>query len=101
MDTFFIFSDKQIAKRISRKLVLSHRDSIYWQSKLVYLNANELVIKYLYSDDDLSKMDSITKIKSKQLDSTSYLISPSRSEFKSFFELKNFGYDQKFKKVQK
>jgi PBP1b-binding outer membrane lipoprotein LpoB len=101
LDTFFIFSDKQIAKRINRKLVLSHKDSIYWQSKLVYLNANELVIKYLYSDDDLSKMDSITKIKSKQLDSTSYLISPSRSEFKSFFELKNFGYDQKFKKVQK
>ena len=30
LDTFFIFSDKQIAKRISRKLVLSHKDSIYW-----------------------------------------------------------------------
>jgi hypothetical protein len=101
IDTLFVFSNKQKAKRINGKLVLSVKDSIYWQSKLVYLNKNELIIKYLYSDDDLRKMDSITKIKSKQLDSTTYVISPSRSEFNRFFEFKNFGYDQKFKKVQK
>lgn len=101
IDTFFIFSNKQKAKRINGKLVLSEKDSIYWQSKLVYLNKDNLIIKYLYSDDDLRKMDSLTKIKSKRLDSTTYIISPSRSEFKRFFELKNFGYDVKFKKVQK
>lgn len=101
IDTFFIFSDKQKAKRINGKLVLSEKDSIYWQSKLVYLDKDGLIIKYLYSDDDLIKMDLITKIKSKQLDSTTYVISPSRSEFNRFFEFKNFGYDHKFKKVQK
>lgn len=101
IDTFFIFSDKQKVKRINGKLVLSEKDSIYWQTKLVYLGKNELVIKYLYSDDDLRKMDSITKIKSKQLDSTTYLISPSRSEFKRFFEIKNFGYKSKYKKISK
>ncbi len=101
IDTFFIFSDKQKVKRINGKLVLSEKDSIYWQTKLVYLGKNELVIKYLYSDDDLRKMDSITKIKSKQLDSTTYLISPSRSEFKRFFEIKNFGYESKYKKISK
>lgn len=101
IDTFFIFSDKQKVKRINGKLVLSDKDSIYWQTKLVYLGKNELVIKYLYSDDDLRKMDSITKIKSKQLDSTTYLISPSRSEFKRFFEIKNFGYESKYKKISK
>ncbi|WP_445716099.1 hypothetical protein [Flavobacterium sp.] len=100
-DTFFIFSDKQKAKRINGKLVISDKDSIYWQSKLVYLNEDELVIRYLYSDDDLRKMDSITKIKSKQLDSTTYVISPSRSEFKRFFEVKNFGYESKYKKIAK
>jgi hypothetical protein len=100
IDTFFIFSDKQKAKRIKGKLVLSNKDSIYWQSKLVYLNKDVMVIKYLYSNDDLSKMDSITKIKSKQLDSTSYLISPTRVEFNSFFQVKGFGYDTKYKKVQ-
>jgi hypothetical protein len=101
IDTFFIFSDKQKAKRINGKLVLSEKDSIYWQSKLVYLDKDGLIIKYLYSDDDLRKMDLITKIKSKRLDSTTYVISPSRSEFNRFFEFKNFGYDQKLKKVQK
>jgi hypothetical protein len=100
IDTFFVFSDKQKVKRIKGNLVISNKDSIYWQTKLVYLNKDELVIKYLYSDDDLRKLDSITKIKSKQLDSTSYLISPSRAEFKRFFQVKGFGYDNKYKKVQ-
>ena len=48
IDTLFVFSNKQKAKRINGKLVLSVKDSIYWQSKLVYLNKNELIIKYLY-----------------------------------------------------
>ncbi len=101
IDTLFVFSDKQKAKRINGKLVLNNKDSIYWQTKLVYFNKDELIVKYLYSDDDLKKMDSITKVKSKQLDSTTYIISPSRSEFKRFFEVKNFGYEAKYKKIVK
>ena len=101
IDTLFVFSDKQKAKRINGNLVINNKDSIYWQTKLVYLNKDELVVKYLYSDDDLRKMDSITKIKSKQLDSTTYVIFPSRSEFKRFFEVKNFGYESKYKKIAK
>lgn len=100
IDTLFVFSDKQKAKRINGKLVLSDKDSVYWQTKLVFLDKNKLTIKYLYSNNDLKKMDSITKIKSKQLDSTSYLISPTRAEFKSFFQVKDFGYDIKYKKVK-
>ncbi|MBP6039821.1 MAG: hypothetical protein KA523_06465 [Flavobacterium sp.] len=100
IDTFFIFSDEQKAKRINGKLVISEKDSLYWQTKFFFLDKNELTIKYLYSNNDLRKMDSITKIKSKQLDSTSYLISPSRAEFKRFFQVKGFGYDAKYKKVQ-
>ena len=45
IDTLFVFSDKQKAKRINGKLVLNNKDSIYWQTKLVYLNKDELVIK--------------------------------------------------------
>lgn len=100
IDTLFVFSDKQKAKRISGKLVLSDKDSVYWQTKLVFLDKNELTIKYLYSNNDLKKMNSITKIKSKQLDSTTYLISPTRAEFKRFFQVKDFGYVTKYKKVQ-
>lgn len=100
IDTLFVFSDKQKAKRISGKLVLSDKDSVYWQTKLVFFDKNELTIKYLYSNNDLKKMNSITKIKSKQLDSTTYLISPTRAEFKRFFQVKDFGYVTKYKKVQ-
>ena len=81
-------------------MVLNFKDSIYWKVKLISLNKNTLTIKQLYSEDDLKRMDSITKIHSKKLDSLSYIISPSRKEFKSFNEIKDFGYDSKFIKVK-
>ncbi|WP_396145129.1 hypothetical protein [Flavobacterium sp.] len=100
IDTIFQLSDMQKAKRINGFLVLNQKDSIYWKVKLISLNKNTLAIKQLYSEDDLKRMDSITKIHSKKLDSLSYIISPSRKEFKSFNEIKDFGYDSKFIKVK-
>lgn len=99
-DTLFFFSESQKAKRINGDLILNEKDSIYWKVKLLSLNKNTLTIKVLYSDDDLKKMDSITKIHSKKIDSLSYIISPSRSEFKRFSKVKNFGFDSKFVKVK-
>ena len=101
IDTFFLFSDVQKAKRINGNLVLNDKDSIYWQSTLVHLKKNELTLKYLYSDNDLKRMDSITKIKSKKIDTITFIISPTRTEFKNFFAVKDFGYDVKYKKVLK
>ena len=46
-------------------------------------------------------MDSITKIHSKKLDSTSFIISPKRKEFNQFFKLKKFGFDQEYRKISK
>lgn len=100
-DTIFIFSDFQKAKRINGNLVLSEKDSIYWKIKLVSLIKNKLVIKHLNSDIDLKRMDSITKIHSKMIDSTSFIISPNRREFNKFFDLKNFGFDQEYYKTLK
>lgn len=100
-DTIFNFSDSRKAKRINGHLILNEKDSIYWKVKMLSLNKNTLNIKVLYSDDDLIKMDSITKIHSKQIDSLSYVITPSRVEFKSFSKVKNFGFDSKFVKVKK
>lgn len=101
IDTIFKFSETQKAKRINGFLVLNQKDSIYWKVKLLNLNKNTLTIKQLCSDDDLKRMDSITKIHSKKLDSLSYIISPSRKEFKRFNEIKDFGYDFKYLKVKK
>ena len=101
IDTLFFFSETKKAKRINGDLILNEKDSIYWKVKLLSLNKNTLNIKVLYSDDDLKRMDSITKIHSKKIDSLSYIISPSRSEFKRFSKVKNFGFDSKFVKLKK
>ena len=100
-DTVFVFSDFQRAKRINGNLVLSQKDSIYWKVKLLILNRNKLIIKGLYSDSDLIKMDSITKVHSRRIDSTAFIIMPKRKEFKKFFELKNFGYNQEYNRISK
>lgn len=101
IDTLFSFSETKKAKRLNGDLILNEKDSIYWKVKLLSLNKNTLNIKVLYSDDDLKRMDSITKIHSKKIDSLSYIISPSRSEFKRFSKVKNFGFDSKFVKLKK
>lgn len=101
IDTIFNFSDLQKAKRINGDLILNKKDSIYWKVKLLSLNKNTITIKELYSENDLKSLDSITKIHSKKIDSQSYIISPSRSEFKRFSKVKNFGFDSKFVKLKK
>jgi PBP1b-binding outer membrane lipoprotein LpoB len=99
IDTIFIFSKSNKAKRISGNLVLNQKDSIYWKVKLISLNKNSLKIKQLYSDSDLKRLDSITKFHSKMIDSTSFLIKPSRGEFKKIVKLKNLGFDQIYDKI--
>lgn len=101
IDTFFIFSNSQKAKRISGHLVLNTQDSIYWRIKLVNLEKDILKIKYIYSEDDLKRLDSLTKVKSKMIDSSCYILKPSRREFKSILDLKHLGEDKKYKKVPK
>jgi hypothetical protein len=100
IDTLFFFSETKKAKRINGDLILNEKDSIYWKVKMLSLNKNILNIKVLYSDEDLKRMDSITKIHSKKIDSLSYIISPSRSEFKTFSKVKNFGFNSKFVKIK-
>jgi hypothetical protein len=99
IDTLFKFSDSQKAKRINGNLVLNQKDSIFWTVKMLTLSKNKLTIKQLFSDDDLKRIDSITKIHSKIIDSTSFILAPKRSEFLKFFKLKNLGYDSEFTKI--
>lgn len=101
IDTIFRFSNTQKAKRINGNLVISQKDSIFWTVKLYSFEKDKLTIKQLYSDSDLKKMDSITKVKAKMIDSTTFIIAPSRSEFKQFFKIKDFGYNQEYKKISK
>jgi hypothetical protein len=99
IDTFFIFSEMQKAKRFDGQLVLNYKDSIYWKVKSIRLEKNMLKIKYIYSEEDLKRIDSLTKVKSTMIDSFSFIIRPSRNEFKHILNLKKLGEELGFKKV--
>lgn len=101
IDTLFTFSNTQKAKRFNGQLVLNYKDSIYWTIKSVRLEKNTIKIKYLYSEEDLKRMDSVTKVKSTMIDSFSFIMKPSRNELKQILNLKRLGQDWEFKKTQK
>lgn len=100
IDTFFVFSDTQKAKRIDGKLVLNYKDSIFWKIKAISLEKNRLKIKYIYSEEDLKRIDSLTKVKSTMIDSLTYILSPSRNEFKRMLNLKKLGEEQYYNKIK-
>lgn len=99
IDTFFIFSDRNKAKRFDGKLVLNYKDSIYWKVKIISVEKNRLKIKFIYTEQDLKRMDSLTKVKSTMLDSSSFVIKPSRNEFKRILNLKKLGGEYEYRKV--
>ncbi|WP_396168277.1 hypothetical protein [Flavobacterium sp.] len=101
IDTFFIFSAAQKAKRFDGKLVLNYKDSLYWTVKSISLGKNSLKIKYMYTEQDIKRIDSLTKVKSTMLDSSSFVIKPSRNEFKRILNLKHLGEDVEYRKVAK
>jgi hypothetical protein len=100
-DTLFMFSNSQKAKRINGYLVLNTKDSIFWKVKLVSIEKEVLKIRYIYSEDDLKKIDSITRVKAKMIDSSSFIIKPTRREFKKILNLKQLGDERQFKKISK
>ena len=101
IDTLFRFSYNQKAKRIVGQLVLSERDSVFWKIKMIAFEKNILKIKDIYLPEDLKKLDSVTAIKGKMLDSTSYFIKPTRREFKNILNIKHLGTDQEYKRISK
>ena len=100
IDTFFVFLDTQKAKRIDGQLVLNYKDSIYWKIKAISVEKNMLKIKYIYSEEDLKRIDSLTKVKSTMIDSALFLLKPSRNEFKRILNLKKLGETREYKKVK-
>lgn len=101
IDTLFVFSKSQKAKRINGHLVISQKESFYWTSKILTLDKNILKIREIYSEKDRTRLDSITTIKSKEVDSATFLVEPTRPEFSKILNLKNFGYERQFKKMKK
>lgn len=101
IDTFFRLSYSHKLKRINNQLVLSTKDSIFWRIELMSLNNKILRIKEIYLPDDLKKLDSITVINGEKLDSMSYLLKPTRPEFKKILKIKKLGIDQEYIRISK
>lgn len=99
VDTLFRFSYFQKAKRIDGQLVLSTKDSIFWNIQFLSVEKNTLKFKNLYEAKDLKKLDSVTMVKGKMLDSISFLIKPTRREFRKILKIKNLGFDSEYKKI--
>ncbi|WP_026705523.1 hypothetical protein [Flavobacterium soli] len=100
VDTVFKFSDFQKAKRINGKLILSKKDSLYWQIEILTLNKNVITIEELRADSDIMAIDSLTKIKAKEIDRNNYIVKPSRKEFSKILKLKKLGYSSTFRKIK-
>ena len=100
VDTVFAFSNFQKAKRINNQLVINEKDSVFWKVKVVSIKNNLLKIKYFSFSNDLKKIDSITRIKSKLVDSTKCILKPSRNEFKKIINSKTIGHEIEYKKLQ-
>lgn len=100
IDTVFKFSKNQKAKRINGKLILSTKDSIYWQIKILTLDKNIVTIQELSADTDIRAIDSITKVAAKTIDGPNYIVKPSRKEFAKILKLKKLGNSTSFKKLK-
>jgi len=101
LDTIFRFSYYQKAKLIDGQLILSSQDSIFWNIQFLSVSTNTIKLKNIYLPADLKKLDSVTAIKAQVIDSISYLIKPTRREFKNILKIKNLGVVQEYKKVSK
>lgn len=92
IDTIFQFSDAQKAKRSNGDLILNFKNDDYWQVNILSLENDFLNFKYL-SVDDLPTIDSIMAKKSMMIDSSIYVLKPSKREFKKILRKKmNSGF---------
>jgi hypothetical protein len=98
VDTLFGFSDRKKMKRMGNCLILNEKDSVFWKVKIVRFEKKSVAIEYLHDWSELYEFDSITKIKSKKIDSTKFILSPSRREFKKFLEMSKESPFHKFNK---
>jgi hypothetical protein len=98
-DTLFAFSNTQKAKRINGQLVLNTKEAVFWKTKIIQLDKNILTIKEMYSAEDLTRLDSLTKLKSVSIDSSTFILKPSSKEFKAILNLKHLGFELEYNKV--
>lgn len=98
-DTIFSVSNNQKAIKINRTFVLNTKDSIYWKIRLMTFSKNNLILKDIYSLNDLRRIDSLSKIKSIKTDSIKNIFQLSKKEFRTMLALKHLGFEKNYKKI--
>jgi hypothetical protein len=99
LDTVFNFSDRQKAKRINGQLVLSTKDSIFWEVKMLSLEKDSLKWKYFSYKTDYELLKPIVKDIIINADTTVIHVKPSRREFSKILSLKTLSLN-KYKKIK-
>jgi len=98
-DTVFRFSPTQKAKRVNGQLVLSTKDSIYWQVRMLSIKKDTLSWKYFTSIHDYIALKPIVKDMSINADTTQVHIKPTRKEFTKILLLDSLA-TTKYRKVK-
>ena len=101
IDTLFFFSATNKIKKSNGNLILNKKEGAFWKIKILHLEKDALKIKYLYSLEDVRRIDSASRFKARKLDSVSYLFKPERKEFKSMLKIKGLGAENEFKKTSR
>lgn len=101
IDTIFTFADKAKAKRVNGNLVLSRKDSVLWKSEWLKLDKDVLTTNLIYQEKDLMRIDSLSRVKSANLDANKFLLTLSKREFIKMMELKKLGSERTFKKIKR
>lgn len=87
LDTVFSFSERQKAKRINGQLVLSTRDSVFWDVKILSLEKDSLKWKYFCCKTDYEVLKPIVKDITVNADTSVVHIKPMRREFRKILSL--------------
>ena len=98
-DTVFRFSPTQKAKRVNGQLVLSTKDSIYWQVRMLSIKKDTLNWKYLTSSQDYIALKPIVKNMSINADTSQVYMKPTRKEFTKILLLDSLTVT-KYKKIK-
>lgn len=89
LDTVFSFSERQKAKRINGQLVLSTRDSVFWNVKILSLEKDSLKWKYFCCKTDYELLKPMVKDITINTDTSIVNIKPVRREFAKILSLKS------------
>ncbi len=100
IDTLFEISPTQILKKLDKNLILNYQDSIYWKIQILTLDKDRLTINHIGGKLNRKRLDSISITKSIAIDSTYFLVNPSKTEIKKFMFLMDNSFQINYHKLK-